>query len=787
MENHKQKAFTLAELTLAIVIISILIVGFAPVITKRLQDNIKVNANTQGEYKLYLFSECEETEGCTLATGVNACDCKFSAPQDAKLLNVVMVSGGGAGGNATESWAKRTSELFASENASNQKTISIVQGMHDVVINYISGSGGGGGGGAWDKTDSTPKSQSDCNPYNAKFLTAAQNGKPVCVTKFNIGDIPGLSYGGIADSVYITRGGGCDNKDCCWQGRTTDGCDSSGTNYSGCSRTLCTWQAAYDSCANLAIDDTKAGDWRLPTMSELSRWSSNIKQISVNQGDNGLRLCDEHRGFGSPVCAWGGDCGSSGGACKANNIWSADKNSSGSAVTYDLGDGRFYQRAFGIQGSISARCVYEGSENFTSLSGGGGGGAAYIKNYTIPQSAIQNALGGKIILKSAPGGAGGKCAASQGAKGSDGSDGKEALIEVKDKNNKTIWALKVLGGKGGKGATNSSGGTGGAQSAQNNSCQIYENNAWKNVNCTGYGQKGSSGAKVSSADETTAAQGGSGGGSAYNSDSYSGGGRGGSASVPSGGAGTIYGAGGGGGTVGFDSSGNPKKGGGAKGYMGAITIEYKIWEKSAAGGGGGGGAFAKVRDINITPGGTYDIRIGGGGTPSGYFGNDGNNGGDSFIKFGTLSYILSGGKGGKGGKIDPTGTTLTHGGGGAGATTTLSSANKADSEYHNGKAGSAGANVSNVANRGGRGGESGIKTQGGCGGMFSDPAICTNPNANGISIPFVAPDDVTQNVDYGSAGSGGGGGGWSYDGTRGVAGWGAKGQDGYVYIYWSKN
>ena len=451
MENHKQKAFTLAELTLAIVIISILIVGFAPVITKRLQDNIKVNANTQGEYKLYLFSECEETEGCTLATGVNACDCKFSAPQDAKLLNVVMVSGGGAGGNATESWAKRTSELFASENASNQKTISIVQGMHDVVINYISGSGGGGGGGAWDKTDSTPKSQSDCNPYNAKFLTAAQNGKPVCVTKFNIGDIPNATNGGIASSVTVVSSGQtCSAEACCWKGKNADPCDSWNSSYSGCNRTVCTWRAANDSCTTLAFNGSKAGDWRLPTYNELSKWASCFSEISRNQGDNGLRLCAHFSGYGSTSCSRSYVCpGSAGGHCDSDDIWSSTPNGTWYYFGY-LDDDTFRLSSKLPRYPMTIRCVLEGGiAKSISLSGGGGGGAAYIKNYTIPQSAIQNALGGKIILKSAPGGAGGKCAASQGAKGSDGSDGKEALIEVKDKNNKTIWALKVLGGKGG--------------------------------------------------------------------------------------------------------------------------------------------------------------------------------------------------------------------------------------------------------------------------------------------------------------------------------------------------
>ena len=799
MKNNKQKAFTLAELTLAIIIISILIVGFAPVITKRLQDNIKVNANTQGEYKLYLFGECEDTPGCTLSAGANACDCKFSAPQDAKLLNVVMVSGGGAGGNATESWAKSISESHASENASSRKNLPIVQGMHDVKITYISGSGGGGGGGSWDEiwSDTPPASQADCDPYDAKFLTAEQNGGyAACVTKYNVGDISKAQNWGVAPTVVLNKTGvKCTGDNCCWHGRngrTSATCTNENGSYGGCNRSVCKYYAAKESCETLTFPSAaKQREWRLPTVKEMTAWSAVFNTISAYQKDNGIMICGGMSGFGVAQCHHQYSCpGTQAGYCTPDHTWSEDYDASVGEFGYssfDCNNGNFYLELRSKQYAQSTRCIFAPEVVRPSLSGGGGGGAPFIKNYTIPDDVIKSNVGGTIILYSAPGGKGGASASSQGAKGSDGEDGEEALIQIKDKNNKTVWALKVLGGKGGKGATSSSGGAGGAQSPQNNSCQIYENNTWKNINCTGYGEKGRSGTKVSSADETTAAQGGTGGGSTYNSDSHIGGGTGGGANATDGGNGTVYGAGGGGGTVGFDSSENPKKGKGGKGHMGAITIEYKVWEKSAAGGGGGGGAFIKVRDINITPNGTYDIRIGAGGTAGGYFGNDGNNGGDSFIKFGTLSYIASGGEGGKGGKIDTSSGILTHGTGGAGAKALLNTVNKADTEYHNGKAGTAGANVSDSATRGGYGGESGIKVKGGCGGMFSDPAVCTNPNANGISIPFVAPDNITQNVDYGTAGAGGGGGGWNYDGSRGISGWGAKGQDGYVYIYWSKN
>ena len=75
----------------------------------------------------------------------------------------------------------------------------------------------------------------------------------------------------------------------------------------------------------LAYAGTKAGDWRMPTRSELSKWASNITSISRNQGDNGLRLCDHYSGYGSARCNYyDGACpGSTNGYCHPSNVWSS--------------------------------------------------------------------------------------------------------------------------------------------------------------------------------------------------------------------------------------------------------------------------------------------------------------------------------------------------------------------------------------------------------------------------------------------------------------------------------
>ncbi len=499
-------------------------------------------------------------------------------------------------------------------------------------------------------------------------------------------------------------------------------------------------------------------------------------------------MCGSSRNQGMPQCAGSYKCWATAQEtkCLPEYYWVQSGGWQGKIPVFQIGGWLNGPYHYYNPQPFSARCVTEkAAEKNSSYSGGGGGGAPFIKNYIIPQALIQSAIGGKIILHSAAGAKGGDAADNYGKKAGNGENGGESYIEIRDKSNQLIWGLKVPGGNGGAGAGENAFGEGGAQKVQN-SCQIYENNSWKSTNCTGYGQKGANGSSISGADENTCAAGGNGGGAMYNAQNYTGGGSGGSNGAVNGSTGTLFGAGGGGGTVSFNSNGNALKGKGGNGANGVVEIKYNINSQAAAGGGGGGGSFAKVRNVIVTPGSTYTIRVGGGGQGASASFNGGD-GGDSSITFGTLNYTL---KGGKGGNVGTSSTTnVSHGAGGAGGNVILSSSYKADSEYHNGEAGFKGTNAADGSKNswGGRGGESAIKIKGGCGGLYSNSSVCTNPNTDGISIPFEAPVDVIQYVEYGSAGAGGGGGGWHSDiSLYPNPGRGGNGQDGYVYIYWAK-
>ncbi len=782
-------AFTLAELLVSTLIISIIMVVLAPVITKRVTSNINVSGgggSTKKESKLFLYNPTDPN--CSAVSGQNALDCNFTTGSGVKSVNVVMVSGGGGGAGATTpnyDYGKKLTVTNSTVGSAKTQEFTITKGMKNFTVTYLAGSGGGGGGGAWaESAGAAPTSQADCDKYDAKFLTAAQNGgKAVCVTKWNIGDIPSAPNGGIATSVTTVRTNRtCNANACCWQGKTAQPCDSSGTSYSGCNRTVCTWYAGNASCQALAYNGTKAGDWRLPTKNELSKWASNINTINKNKGDNGLRLCDGDNVYSAARCLYYGVCdGAYTDTCSPREVWSSTPYSNNYYCFY-LSSGTFRQYYNNPRYADSVRCVLEGgAQTFNSYGGGGGSGASFFKNYQIPDDLIVNNIGGRIVFYAAPGAKGGNGASSSNSNASNGYSGTASYIALYDKTNKLIWGLEASGGNGGKGATSSSYGNGGA-SVSNTSCKIFQNNVWTDTNCTGVGSAGSNGASLDTGGDG-AANGGVGGGSLYNTTTLSGGGNGGSASNEVGGNGSLYGSGGGGGTTKFTTSGTSvtsTAGKGGYGANGVVEITYDLTYESAGGGGGGGGAMLKVENITVTPSTTYTIRVGGGGN-GGAIMNNGVDGGESKVSFAGGTYVLSGGKGGKVGTSGTAGVAAVHGVGGAGAAKSGAGVSVAGSDGSSGT-------ISNIGSIGGSGGKSGIESEGGCGALFSNGVNCSATTTYGLSTMFVSPSNIFDAAEFGSAGAGGGGGGYAYNTTiypTDNPGYGGNGQNGYVYIYWT--
>ena len=791
-------AFTLAELLVSILIISVILTLLAPVITKRAKESFTVNSSAQYESRLFLY-DISDSDCTDPADGTKSLNCKFTAPNDVEEISVVMVSGGGGGAGATNPTISYGQKILTSNptiGSSQTKTLIITSSMKNIIISYLSGSGAGGGGGAYDSTSGgAPTSQADCDKYNALYIPAAYNGsggKNLCVTKYNVGDTNGPTIA--SSTTTVTAGSGsCSANECCWRGTTAGPCKASGswsghsTSYSGCTRTVCTWAAANASCQSWAPNGTSAGDWRLPTNNEMEGWANNLSKVSNYLGSDGLQLCNTGSSYGSVRCDGNGRCyGALNGHCAPNCVWPSP-----SGYFFYLRDGSFNgPHSTSPSYAYSARCVLEkGAQRFNSFSGGGGAGAAFVKNLEIPKSVIESNIGGKIELFAAQGGSGGAGATSSGADAQDGQDGAASYIKIYDKNNVLKWGIEVPGGKKGMGATASNYGSGGAQVSQS-SCREYNGTSWVSRNCSSYGPSGTQGASDTTG---SAAQGGAGGGSAYSSTSFSQGGSGGTQTSENGMDGANYGAGGGGGTVRFVTSGTtttPYKGKGGSGANGVAEITYDLVRQAAGGGGGGGGAFIRVEKIKVTSGKEYTIKVASGGA-AGSVATKGSDGGVTSATFDSVTYTLSGGKGGQIGTSSTDTSNVIQGIGGLGGIVSSNVSDTTNIEYKNGLKGDDGNTYTTttgfVVSNGGNGGTSGLDTKGGCGGLFIDSSICTNTNVNGTSVNFVSPNQIFDTAQYGSAGAGGGGGGWSEDTFNYPnSGGGSQGQGGYVYINWVK-
>ena len=793
-------AFTLAELLVSILIISVILTLLAPVITKRAKESFTVNSSAQYESRLFLY-DISDSDCTDPADGTKSLNCKFTAPNDVEEISVVMVSGGGGGAGATNPTVNTNQRAYAASTtvgSSQTKELTITSGMKNVTISYLAGSGAGGGGGAYDSTTGgAPTSQADCDPFNALFIPAEYNGsggKNTCVTKYNVGDTYGPTIA--SSTTTVTAGSGsCSANECCWRGTTSNGCTASGswsghsTSYSGCTRTVCTWAAANASCQSWAPNGTSAGDWRLPTQNEMKGWANNIGRVSNFLGSDGLQLCDHgYSYYGSIRCSnYNYRCsGANDANCCPDGVWSSP-----SGYNFLLNNGSFLGPGSGsARYAHSARCVLEsGAQRFNSFAGGGGGAGAYVKNYQIPSDIVSSNIGGKIVLYSAAGGAGGSSASSSGSSASNGSNGNTSYIEVYSSDNVLKWGIRASGGYAGEGASSSSYGEGGAERSIA-SCQLYENGSWRSVNCTGIGAKGLDGTKVENASSTNTATGGTGAGSMYNTTVAQGGGVGGSTSGANGYSGSVYGAGGGGATITFNSSNNAVRGTGGRGANGVAEITYDIIRQAAGGGAGGGGAFVRADKIKVISGKEYIVKVASGGA-AGSVASSGADGGVSSVTFEGVTYTLSGGKGGSIGTSATDSDDVIQGIGGLGGIVSSNVSDTSDVEYKNGLKGDDANTYTTdsgfIVSNGGNGGTSGLDTKGGCGGLFIDSTICTNTNVNAAYVNFTAPNQIYDTAQYGSAGAGGGGGGWSEDTLNYPnPGGGSQGQSGYVYINWVK-
>ena len=161
-----------------------------------------------------------------------------------------------------------------------------------------------------------------CESIGAMFIDKKYTGTTdLCMMKYNAGDDENIYKVGTIDKIYhpkypkigvqINQAGvaTCTSSgNCCWKGKTTDG---SGTDpYNSSNRTVCQQAAATKICSNWAFPGTVQGSWRLLTTAEAQKLAAAITAetssapvLTKYLGSDGLQLCDQDStNYGSNKC-----------------------------------------------------------------------------------------------------------------------------------------------------------------------------------------------------------------------------------------------------------------------------------------------------------------------------------------------------------------------------------------------------------------------------------------------------------------------------------------------------
>ena len=128
----------------------------------------------------------------------------------------------------------------------------------------------------------------ELHPYNNKCYKVIEDAVPVddlYVTKFNMGD-GGLP---IPSNVYGCKRGTTADTSTCQNSNT-----SNNGGYSGCTRTVCDWNSAYEICKNYTAGGKT---WRLPNQSEMTNWY----KYTISLGAAGPQLCQDSSSTSAPA------------------------------------------------------------------------------------------------------------------------------------------------------------------------------------------------------------------------------------------------------------------------------------------------------------------------------------------------------------------------------------------------------------------------------------------------------------------------------------------------------
>ena len=422
-QNLHKKAFTLAELLTAVLVISIIMVALAPVITKRMKDNVSVTTDNKKGLEIY----------------TNPGTYTFDIPVG---INTLFIQGAGGGGGGAGSTYVEKEKTFTSST-----TWTVPTGVNEITLTII-GSGGGGGGANGASTNST------CPRGNKDFIATRGNDDEadLCINKTNV------TYEDTGYLLGVTNtpiGESCTNTTCCYK-TPNSSCTQGPGSYSGCERITCKQKAAQEICYYLDSNaGIQVGTYALPSTGNLQKIQKYFDDwVRYPQGgyDSGLQLCAHF---------WTGNYGeipaedsrmpkcdmtltSLGAVYNASYpycIWGNEIQGTNAMILVWEGGGAPYVYLQEVNYAFSVRCV-KSLKYYNNYSGSGGASGAILEKTinVLPNDTFEITIG--------QGGAG-------GASKSKGSQGGTTKIVHKRKNIE-LGTYYVKGGLGGNPATTSS-------------------------------------------------------------------------------------------------------------------------------------------------------------------------------------------------------------------------------------------------------------------------------------------------------------------------------------------
>ena len=422
----KRRAFTLAELLTAVLVISIIMVALAPVITKRMKDSVSVT--TDNKKGLEIFA--------------NPGTYTFDVPIGINTLFLQGSGGGGGGGGASYIDKKVT---YLSNN-----TWTVPKGVNKVTFTLYGAGGGGGGGYGTSGSEDCP------SPY-IKFKNVADNGRDICY--FNKDMDNRLSDGKQGCCLYMARLGEYSSmSQTCFRGENVSNIQYLAPNSKAKNKMVCSPAGASQYCGcylplNLGWTPTCGGIHNVPVHQARIIKATEMKRLLEQSPEPDYKyLTPQYFDLGGYTINWLTDKASSvspTSSCKyqgtsTNYCWTIAAHLDGGTFMWNGSPNETTDptpKVNSVQNyGASAICVYE-IRDWTPYGGGGGAsGARFVQTISVlPGDILQITVG--------EGGNGGSA-------GSNGSVGGATKI-VHKRGSETKGTYYANGGAGGNRATSS--------------------------------------------------------------------------------------------------------------------------------------------------------------------------------------------------------------------------------------------------------------------------------------------------------------------------------------------